>query len=65
LGQQSTKLEEYAPKSTLVVPQHIVKRAKYMFIDVHNHQYDTSPGHLRELLRDMDSLNMRILVDSP
>jgi len=58
-------LEEYSPKSTLVVPEHIVKRAKYPFIDVHNHQYDTSPAHLNELLRDMDSLNMRILVDSP
>jgi predicted TIM-barrel fold metal-dependent hydrolase len=65
LGQQNITLEEYAPKSTLVVPQHIVRRAKYPFIDVHNHQYDTSPGHLRQLLRDMDSLNMRILVDSP
>lgn len=65
LGQRSITLEEYAPKSTLVVPQHIVKRAKYPFIDVHNHQYDTSPGHLHQLLRDMDSLNMRILVDSP
>ncbi len=65
LGQQSITLEEYEPKSTLVVPQHIVKRARYPFIDVHNHQYDTSPAHLTQLLRDMDALNMRILVDSP
>ena len=65
VAQQSITLEEYAPKSTLVVPQHIVKRARYPFIDVHNHQYDTSPGHLRQLLGDMDSLNLRILVDSP
>ena len=65
IGQQSINLEEYAPKSTLVVPQHIVKLAKFPFIDVHNHQSDTSPGHLNQLLHDMDSLNMRILVDSP
>ena len=32
--------EEYEPKSTLVVPQHSVKKAKFPFIDVHNHQFD-------------------------
>ena len=35
---QTMTIEEYEPKSTLVVPQHPVKRAKYPFIDVHNHQ---------------------------
>ena len=34
----SMSIEEYKPKSTLVVPQHPVSRAKYPFIDVHNHQ---------------------------
>lgn len=64
-GQQSITLEQYEPKSTLVVPQHVVHRARYPFIDVHNHQYDTSAAHLRELLTEMDALNMGILVDSP
>jgi uncharacterized protein len=58
-------LEDYQPRSTLVVPQHIVKRARFPFIDVHNHQHDTSPARLGRLLEDMDALNMRILVDSP
>ncbi len=35
---QTMTIEEYEPKSTLVVPQHPVQRAKYPFIDVHNHQ---------------------------
>ena len=35
---QTMTIEEYQPKSTLVVPQHPVQRAKYPFIDVHNHQ---------------------------
>ena len=35
---QTMSIEEYDPKSTLVVPQHLVTRAKYPFIDVHNHQ---------------------------
>ncbi len=65
LTPQSMPLEEYQPKSALVVPQHIVKRARFPFIDVHNHQWNTSPAHLAQLLADMDALNMRILVDSP
>lgn len=65
VGQQSISIEEYDPKSTLVVPEHIIKRAKYPFIDVHNHQRDVSQGHVEQLLRDMESLNMRILIDSP
>jgi len=64
-AQQTMPLEDYQPKSTLVVPEHLVKRAKYPFIDIHNHQWDTSPAHLTQLLADMDALNMRILVDSP
>ena len=31
--------ETYDPVSTLVVPKHIVTKAKYPFIDVHNHQW--------------------------
>src|SRR5438128_9128303 len=34
----SMTVEEYEPKSTLVVPGHEIRRAKYPFIDVHNHQ---------------------------
>jgi hypothetical protein len=30
-------VDEYEPRSTLVVPQHLVTRAKYPFIDVHTH----------------------------
>jgi len=33
-------IEEYSPKSTLMVPQSLIKSAKYPFIDVHNHQFD-------------------------
>lgn len=49
----------------LVVPQTEVRRAKYPFIDIHTHQRDVSPQKLDALLRDMDSLNMRIMVSSP
>jgi hypothetical protein len=36
-------VEEYEPRSTLVVPQHILTRAKYPFIDVHTHYNAVMP----------------------
>lgn len=30
--------EEYEPRSTLVVSEHPVTRARFPFVDVHNHQ---------------------------
>jgi predicted TIM-barrel fold metal-dependent hydrolase len=56
--------EEYEPRSTLVVPQHPVARAKYPFIDSHNHQdTDLSEAAVEELVRAMDALNMRVMVN--
>jgi len=63
LGAQTMSIEEYEPKSTLVVPEHIVKRAKYPFIDVHNHQYDLTPAKVDKLVSDMDGINLRIMVN--
>ena len=31
--------EDYGPPSTLIVPEHPIQKAKYPFIDVHNHQW--------------------------
>ncbi len=61
---QTMSIEEYSPKSTLVVPQHPVARAKYPFIDVHNHQNSTmSKDKLDQLVRDMDRINLRVMVN--
>lgn len=55
--------EEYEPKSTLKAPQHPVPRAKYPFIDVHNHQSSRpSPEQVDKLVRDMDAINLRVMV---
>ncbi|HVT44785.1 MAG TPA: amidohydrolase family protein [Thermoanaerobaculia bacterium] len=63
-GGQEMSFEEYEPKSTLVVPQHEVQRAKYPFIDVHSHQRRTmSPEQVRALVADMDRLNMAVMVN--
>jgi predicted TIM-barrel fold metal-dependent hydrolase len=63
LAAQSISIEEYEPKSTLVVPQHPVTRAKYPFIDVHNHQRSLTPERLQTLVKDMDAINLRIMVN--
>lgn len=61
----SPTIEEYEPKAMLVVPKTNVTKAKYPFIDIHTHQRATTSQRLDELIRDMDSLNMRIMVSSP
>ncbi len=56
--------EEYEPKSTLVTPQHPTKRAKFPFIDVHNHQWEMdSQEKVAKLVEGMDKLNMGLLVN--
>lgn len=63
LAQDRMDFETYNPKSTLIVKQHPVKRAKYKFFDVHNHQWDMPNQNLGELLGDMDKLNMGVMVN--
>ena len=56
-------MESYHPKSTLVVPEHLIKKAKYPFVDIHNHQWDMPNQDLKALLADMDQLNMVAMVN--
>ena len=56
-------IEEYSPKSTLVIKQTPVKRAKYSFVDVHNHQFDMPIKDLNKLVTEMDSLNMGFMIN--
>lgn len=56
--------DEYNPKSTLVVPEHPVTRAKFPFIDIHNHQQNSiGPERVDKLIGEMDGLNMQIMVN--
>ncbi len=61
----SVTFEEYEPKSTLVIEKHVLTRAKFPFIDVHNHQYSMQDGKpvLDKLIQDMNALNMGIMVN--
>src|SRR5258708_38447887 len=58
---QKMDFEEYGPKSTLVVPTHILTRAKYPFIDIHNHQWRLPSQNLSALASEMDKLNMAFM----
>jgi len=56
--------EEYEPKSTLVVPGKAITRAKFPFIDIHNHQWEMNgKDDLNKLITEMDKLNMGIMVN--
>ncbi|MEC7755272.1 MAG: amidohydrolase family protein [Bacteroidota bacterium] len=60
---QTVSFEEYNPPSSLVVPENPVQRAKYPFIDVHSHQWRMGERNLNELVAQMDSLNMGLMVN--
>jgi len=55
--------EDYDPPSTLVVPEHKLTRAKFPFIDVHNHQFNMTSQDLSDLTKEMDKLNMAVMVN--
>jgi len=57
-------IEEYDPKSTLVVPEHHPQKAKFPFIDVHNHQdRDISADAAAKLVSEMDRIGMQVMVN--
>ena len=57
-------IEEYEPKSTLKVPVNLVTRAKFPFIDIHNHQpVNPTPERLAKVVKDMEALNMYAMVN--
>src|SRR5688572_27383217 len=47
---------DYRPKSTLVVTEHVVPKAKFPVVDIHSHQSATAENMAR-LVREMDALN--------
>ena len=56
-------IEDYEPRSSLVVAETRITRAKYPFVDVHNHQFDMPVKDLSALKAEMDSLNMAFMVN--
>ncbi|HMG95544.1 MAG TPA: hypothetical protein VK565_04535, partial [Gemmatimonadaceae bacterium] len=55
---------DYRPRSTLVAPSHLVKKARYPAIDFHGHPQGMlgSVESLARLGADLDSLNVRMMI---
>jgi len=58
---------DFQPRSELVVPEHVVPRAKYPAIDAHNHLPVDDPrmqsADIAQLVREMDLLNVQAIVN--
>ena len=60
----SMTLEEYEPKSMLVTEEHVLRRAKFPFVDVHGHQdLSMDDGRLAALVAEMDKMGLRTMVN--
>ncbi|MCE2998048.1 MAG: amidohydrolase family protein [Cyclobacteriaceae bacterium] len=55
--------EEYNPPSSLKVEEHRITKAKFPFIDIHNHQGNMNSADLSGLIKEMDKLNMGVMVN--
>jgi uncharacterized protein len=55
-------LKDYAPKSSLVVAETSVPKAKYPAIDVHSHLNAKTPEQVREWVRTMDEVGVQMSV---
>jgi predicted TIM-barrel fold metal-dependent hydrolase len=53
---------DYRPRSTVVAEAHPVPKAKFPVVDVHSHTTATAENMPR-LVREMDALNLRVLVN--
>ena len=60
---QDLSIREYQPKSTLVVPEHPVPRAKYPVIDIHSHHRNLTDDSWIRIVGEMDALNLQVLVN--
>src|SRR3954464_501647 len=59
------KITDYKPKSTLVVPQHPVPRAKFPVVDIHGHPPAlVNQKPLGEVVESMTPLNLQVMVDA-
>ncbi len=57
-------VEAYEPRSTLVVPEHPVSRARFPFVDVHLHLDGLMDrARLDRLVEDMDRIHLQVAVN--
>lgn len=59
-------IEDFEPRSSLVVPEHPLSRARFPFVDVHSHWFRAatmSDGAIDSLVAEMDAMNMQVIVN--
>src|SRR5207249_687302 len=58
-------IREYKPRSTLVVPEHKVPRAKFPVVDFHGHPPpQLTAGKLEEVVESMTPVNLQVMVNA-
>ncbi len=58
-------ITDYRPRSTLVVPEHEVQRAKFPAVDLHGHPPSLdNPATIRDVVAAMDGLNLQVMVQA-
>ena len=58
-------ITEYQPRSTLVVPEHAVPRAKFPAVDLHGHPPTLdNPAAIEQVVAAMDALNLQVMVQA-
>ncbi len=60
---EDLSFQDYNPRTTLVVPGEEITSAKYPFIDIHSHLWRMATMDLEQTVREMDSLNLKVLVN--
>lgn len=56
---------EYKPRSTLVVPEHPVPRAKFPVVDFHGHPPTlNTPENIERVVQAMDALNLQVMIQA-
>ncbi len=63
MSAQTMTVDEYNPKSSLVVPEHPLTRSRFPFIDVHSHHRTPGPECVETIIADMDAMNMAVAVN--
>ena len=63
-GEPALSVEDYTPRSTLVVDANPVPRARFPVVDAHSHHWPGfSARRLDEIAGEMDALNLAVLVN--
>ncbi len=58
----SVLLKDYAPESSLVVPETHIEKARFPVIDVHTHVYAETPDEVDEWVHTMDAAGIDVTV---